>query len=55
MTISLNLPILPESKHALYAKGRGAFVAKGETIVTHGGASLDEMIVPWITIKGGKK
>jgi len=50
ITSSLNLPILPESKHALYARGRGAFVAAGEIIVTHGGTSVDEVIVPWVTI-----
>lgn len=54
-TACLEIPILPEDRHALYAKGRGAFVTKGEVIVTHGGASIDEMIVPWVTIEGNKK
>ena len=36
----------------LYPKGRGAFVAKDDVVVTHGGPSLDELLVPWIVIKG---
>lgn len=52
---SLQIATLPGPNHALYAKGRGAFVTKGEVIVTHGGASIDEMIVPWVTIEGNKK
>ena len=35
----------------LYAAGRGAFVGQGERIVAHGGASLDEVLVPWITVR----
>lgn len=35
----------------LFATGRGAFVSKGERIVAHGGASLDEVLVPWITAR----
>lgn len=53
-TVCLELPILPEGHYPLYAKGRGAFVADGEVVVTHGGTSMDEMIVPWVTIEGSK-
>ncbi len=54
-TNHLELPISGEKMHPLFAKGRGAFVSEGETIVTHGGASLDEMIVPWVVIEEGAK
>ena len=43
--------LLPEGSYPLYAKGRSAFVGQGDTIVSHGGASLDELLVPWVTIK----
>lgn len=41
-----------EDEFMLYPKGRGAFVAKDDVVVTHGGPSLDELLVPWIVIKG---
>lgn len=43
--------LLPDGSYPLYATGRSAFVAQGDTIVSHGGASLDELLVPWISIK----
>lgn len=44
-------PGLPPDFLPLYAGSRGAFVLKGEQIVAHGGASVEELIVPFIKIK----
>lgn len=44
-------PGLPPDFLPLYAGSRGAFVPKGEQIVAHGGASVEELIVPFIKIK----
>ena len=41
---------LPPGFLPLYADKRGAFVLKGEKIVAHGGASVEELIVPFIKI-----
>jgi hypothetical protein len=46
-----NTPILPGNQFPLFAKGRGAFIKEGDVVVTHGGASLDEMIVPWVLLE----
>ena len=43
-------PGLPSDFLPLYAGSRGAFVSKGEKIVAHGGASVEELIVPFIKI-----
>ncbi len=45
--------LLPEGFFPLFAAGRGAFVTKGDKVVAHGGASLDELLVPWVTIRKG--
>ena len=42
---------LPDDYLALLAPGRSAFVRKGERVVGHGGASLEEVVVPWIRIE----
>ena len=42
---------LPEDYLALLAPGRSAFVRGGERIVGHGGASLEEVMVPMIEIE----
>ena len=42
---------LPEDYLALLAPGRSAFVPKGERVVGHGGASLEEVVVPWVRIE----
>ena len=42
---------LPEDYLALLAPGRSAFVREGERVVGHGGASLEEVVVPWIRIE----
>ena len=43
---------LPESIHPLVAKDNKAFVKSGQSTVGHGGISLEETIVPFITIEG---
>jgi hypothetical protein len=42
---------LPEQYFPLLAPGRAAFVPEGETVVAHGGACLEEVIVPFIEIE----
>ena len=42
---------LPEDCLALLAPGRSAFVREGERIVGHGGASLEEVVVPIVQIE----
>ncbi len=43
---------LPEDYLALLAPPRAAFVQQGETIIAHGGISVEELIVPWVRIHG---
>ena len=43
--------LLPDDVCALMPQGRGAFAALNETVVTHGGSTLDEVVVPLVTIK----
>lgn len=42
---------LPNDYWSKVMKGREAFVADGEKIVGHGGIAIEEVIVPYITIK----
>lgn len=44
--------LLPSGLWALMPKGRTAFARFGETVVTHGGLTLEEVVVPLITIRG---
>lgn len=44
-------PGLPPDFLPLYAGSRGAFVPRGERIVAHGGASVEELIIPFVKIK----
>ncbi len=48
-------PGLPADFHALLASGRSAFARDGDRIVGHGGASLEELIVPLIEIRRKEK
>lgn len=41
---------LPEDYHVLLAKNGQAFVTKEERIVSHGGISLEEVIVPFVKV-----
>ncbi|MBY6083618.1 BREX-3 system phosphatase PglZ [Ruegeria arenilitoris] len=49
-TFRLNSAGLPPDFLPVYASGRGAFVPKGDQIVAHGGASVEELIVPFAKI-----
>lgn len=41
---------LPKSYLCLFAAGREAFITKNQTTVSHGGITIDEVIVPFISI-----
>lgn len=43
--------LLPRDGWVLLANGRTAFAPQNEVVVTHGGLTLDEMIVPLVQIK----
>lgn len=43
---------LPEDYHALIAPNRAAFVQAGEYLVSHGGISIEELLVPFVEING---
>ena len=45
---------LPSNFFPYYASGRGAFVQAGKKVVSHGGISLEEMIVPFTRISTGE-
>ncbi len=45
---------LPEDFYPLFAPRRSAFIAKGERTVTHGGFSLEELVVPFIRLERGR-
>ena len=47
-------PGLPPQLFALLPKGSGAFVDAGETVVTHGGASFEEVVIPFIEVEETK-
>ena len=42
--------VLPDDVWVLMPQGRSAFVAFEEVVVTHGGPTLDEVVVPLVTI-----
>jgi hypothetical protein len=44
---------LPNDYWPVVMKGRDAFVAKGESIVGHGGIAIEEVVVPYIRVKRG--
>jgi hypothetical protein len=46
---------LPDDWRVLLAPGRGAFVPKGKHTVAHGGISMEEVIVPFVKIRGGAR
>lgn len=45
--------LLPNDLYAILPGERGAFIPKNQPILTHGGASIDEVIVPFIEITHG--
>ena len=46
---------LPNDYLPLLAGGRSAFVKPGDRVVCHGGASIEEMLVPFVEIESGAK
>ena len=42
---------LPENYNVLLSQYGQAFVQKGEEIVTHGGISIEEVVVPFIKVQ----
>ena len=42
--------LLPSSTSVVMPQGRGAFAPAKQTIVGHGGLTIEEMIVPLVTI-----
>ena len=46
---------LPEDLHVLVAKGNSAFKPEGQSVLGHGGSSLDEVIVPFVRISKGNE
>ena len=46
---------LPAEYFALLAQGRGAFDTASKVRVTHGGAAIEEAIVPWIQIEAERR
>lgn len=42
--------LLPEGIYALMPRSRAAFAPNGEKIVTHGGLTIDEVIVPFVRV-----
>ncbi len=42
---------LPSSCHALLAQGRTSYIQEGEKSITHGGSSLEEVIVPFVELR----
>jgi len=44
---------LPAGRHVLLPEGLSAFTDAGKRIVSHGGVSLEEVVVPFVTITGG--
>lgn len=46
---------LPGNTFPVYATGRTAFVAKGSSVVAHGGRSLEELVVPFICVRSSEK
>lgn len=43
--------LLPDDVHVVMPAGRQAFVLQGQRIVTHGGITLDEVMVPFVSIE----
>jgi len=49
-TTAWDTNLLPDDYYMLFPQGRSAFETKDKLIVSHGGISLDEIMVPWINI-----
>lgn len=42
---------LPENLHVMLARSGTAFVREGERVVSHGGISLEEVVVPFVRVR----
>jgi hypothetical protein len=51
-TILWNYSYLPKDFVPIIAKGNASFAPQNETTVSHGGASIEEVIVPFVKIQG---
>ncbi|MDO4232323.1 MAG: BREX-3 system phosphatase PglZ [Lautropia sp.] len=49
-TLSLDITGLPANFMPLFASGRSAFIPAGDKVVAHGGASIEELIVPFVKV-----
>ena len=49
-TVKLNIAGLPATFLPLFSGGRTAFVAVGDQVVSHGGVSVEELIVPFVKV-----
>ena len=47
--------LLPPTYFPLLHSGRGAFVTSGQVIVTHGGTSMDELVIPFVELSHTRK
>jgi hypothetical protein len=45
--------VLPDDVWAVMPGGRTAFAPLNDTVVTHGGTTIDEVVVPFVTIRTG--
>ena len=52
--IEWNTPGLPENYYPLFASKKSSFAKAGIKSISHGGISIDETIVPFISVSGGK-
>jgi hypothetical protein len=50
-TFTLDVAGLPPDFHPLFADGNGAFMAAGQYAVVHGGLSVEELMVPFVTVR----
>lgn len=48
--IEWDSPVLPADFLPLLAPGRTAFITEGDVMITHGGISMEELIVPFIEV-----
>lgn len=47
--------VLPNNRWVVLPPGRSAFHTKNDVVVTHGGATIDEMVVPFVEISMGSE
>jgi hypothetical protein len=45
---------LPTDLKVLLSDGETAFVNRGESVISHGGSAIEEVVVPFIKLTKGK-